>query len=50
MGNVRPREVWMCTRPPSLSQSSREEGEVLAVSPAVDSVHQQMDDGDQMFA
>lgn len=50
MGNVRPGEAWICTRPPSWSQSSREDGEVLAVSPAVDSLHQQTDDGDQTFA
>lgn len=47
--NGRPREAQSCTRPPSLSQSSREDGEVLAVSPAMASLHQQMDDGAQMF-
>lgn len=50
MENVRPRKAWICTRPPSLRQSSREDGEVLPVFPAVDSLHQQMDDRDQMFA
>ena len=45
-----PIEAWICPRPPSQCQSSREDGAVLAVSPAVDSLHQQLDDGAQMFA